>query len=267
MPDTKQHLTCMVELKVGGEELALRRFHTTDEAVTWLMGTAAKLRGAVDAELMDKIAEKFAVSVAATITEDAHSDRVPVFSGSLRGAEDRLIAAVKEFETTGRAAFHEAAVKAGQERRGRRVLKQVAIAFGGALAITLGYFGIKALPPLFDIDALGGRLLSAPPANFAGAWRPAGSNDGCEASRVEFQRAQFDMLAAGRLRSYSASFDTPNAWTLRVEYSDAGVRISQTYRLTEELASLQLVAVTASDPEVQSAARRLVGARFVRCAK
>jgi len=265
MPDSKQQINCLVELKVGGEELALRRFRTADEAATWLMSTGAKLRGAVDAELMDKIAEKFSVDVVATVVEDKHSGKVPIFSGRLRDAEDRLIGAVREFETKGLEAFHAQAVEAGRAREKRRLLVRIGAVVAGAAAVTAGYFGIKALPPMFDVDALGGRLISAPPASFAGAWRPSGSSDACEASRVEFVRGQFGMAVSGFLRSYNASFESPNAWTLRVEYTDAGVRIAQTYRLTEELASLQLVSASASDPDVQSALRRLVGTRFVRC--
>lgn len=264
MPDSKQHLTCLVELRVGGEELALRRFHSPEDASTWLLSTAAKLRGAVDGELMDKIAERFAVDVVATVTEDEHTGKVKIFSGKLRDAEDHLREAVKTFETKGLAEFHETAVKAGHERRGRKVLKHIVIAVLGALGIAGGYYGIKMLPPLFDTDALGRRLLTAPPSKFAGAWRPTGA-ESCDAGRIDFQRAQFEMVAAGRPRGYPATFESPNDWTLRVEYTDGGVRIAQTYRLTEELGALQLVAVTASDPEIQTAARKLVGTRFVRC--
>ncbi len=264
MPDSKQHLTCIVELRAGGEELALRRFHTPEEACTWLLSTAAKLRGAVEGELMDKIADKFTVELVATVTEDQHTGKVTVFSGKLREAEDRMRDAVKAFETKGLAEFHQTAVKAGQERRGKRLIRQVVLAVLGAFAVTGGYYAIKLLPPLFDTDALGHRLLTAPPDKFAGAWRPLGAEN-CELGRIDFQRAKFEMLAAGRLRSYPATFENPNDWTARVEYTDGGVRIAQTYRLTEELGALQLVAVTASDPEIQSAARKLVGTRFVRC--
>jgi hypothetical protein len=138
------------------------------------------------------------------------------------------------------------------------------VAFLGALGIAGGYYGIKMLPPLFDTDALGHRLLTAPPPKFVGQWRSSGA-ESCDAGRVDFQRGQFEMVAAGRPRSFPATFETPNDWTLRVEYTDGGVRIAQTFRLTEELASLQLVSVTASDPEIQAAARKLVGTRFVRC--
>lgn len=265
MPDSKQQITCLVELKVGGEELALRRFRTADEAVTWLMSTSAKLRGAVDAELMEKIAEKFSVDVVATVVEDKHSGKVPIFSGRLREAEDRLIGAVRDFESKGREVFHLQAVAAGRAREKRRLIVRIASVIAGAAAITAGYFGIKALPPMFDVDALGGRLISAPPASFAGAWRPAGASDACDASRVEFLRGQFGMSVSGIPRNYNASFENPNAWTLRVEYTEAGVRIAQTYRLSEELGSLQLVTASASDPDVQTALRRIVGTRFVRC--
>jgi hypothetical protein len=265
MPDSKQQIICLVELKVGEEELALRRFRTADDAATWLMSTAAKLRGAVDAELMDKIAEKFSVEVVATVVEDRHSGKVPVFSGSLREAEDRLPGAVREFDSKGLEAFHAQAVAAGRERDRRRLIARIGIAVAGAAAITVGYFGIKALPPMFDVEALGGRLISTPPAAFAGAWRPSGSSAACDASRVEFARGQFGMSVSGFMRSYNASFESPNAWTLRVEYTDAGVRIALTYRMSEELGALQLVSASASDPDVQSAVRRLVGTRLVRC--
>ncbi|MBI1244171.1 MAG: hypothetical protein GC202_04120 [Alphaproteobacteria bacterium] len=264
MPDSKQHMTCIVELRAGSEELALRRFHTPEEACTWLLSTAAKLRGAVDGELMDKIADKFAVELYATVTEDEHTGRVPVFSGKLRSAEDGLRDAVKAFETKGLADFHQVAVKAGHERRGRKLIKHVVISVLGAFGIAGGYYAIKMLPPIFDSDVQGLRLLTAPHAKFAGQWRPAGAEN-CEVSRIDFQRAKFEMLAAGRLRSYAATFESPNDWTLRVEYTDGNVRIAQTYRLTEELGAVQLVAVTANDPEVQAAARKLVGTRFVRC--
>ncbi len=265
MPDTKQHVTCLIELKVGGEELALRRFHTAEEAKTWLLSTSAKMRGAVDAELMDKIADKFAVELSATVTEDEHSAKIPIFSGKLRRAEDELIGAVKEFETKTLEEFHAIAGKASRERRGRRVMFKIGAAVAGAAAIALGYFGLKSMPAVFDIEALGDRLFSAPPAAFAGAWRPAGATDGCDSSRIEFKRAQMDLSVSGRLRTFNATYASPNDWTLTVEYTDGGVRVSQTFRNSPEIASMQLVQVSASDAEVQMAARRLVGTRFVRC--
>lgn len=265
MPDTKQHITCLIELKVGAEELALRRFHTADEAATWLLSTGAKLRGAVDAELMEKIVDKFAVDLSATVTEDQHSAKIPIFSGKLREAEDGLIGAVKEFETKTLEEFHLAAEKVSRERRGRRLLFKIGGAFAGAAAIALGYFGLKSMPALFDTEALGNRLLSAPPPAFAGSWRPTGATDGCDSSRIEFKRAQMDLSVSGRLRTFNATYASPNDWTLNVEYTDGGVRVSQTFRNSPEISSIQLVQVSASDAEVQMAARRLVGTRFVRC--
>ena len=265
MPHRKQQISCLVELRVGGEELAIRRFLTADEGATWLLSTGAKLRGAVDAELMEKIADKFEVEIVATVTEDAHSGKVPIFSGKLRAAEDGLLGAVRDFETRALGEFHLAAEKAGRERRSRRLFFQIGGAVAGAAAIALGYFGLKSMPAMFDTEALGDRLLSAPPPAFAGAWRPQNATDGCDSSRIDFKRAQMDLAVAGRLRTFNATYASPNEWTLNVEYTDGGVRVSQTFRNSPEAGSMQLLSVSATDPEVQAAARRLVGVRFVRC--
>ncbi|MBI3505525.1 MAG: hypothetical protein HY059_11845 [Proteobacteria bacterium] len=265
MPESKQLVSCRVAIRVGGEELANRRFASPDEAASWILSTGAKLRSAIDGELMGKIAEKFMIDLAANAIEDGHSATLPIFVGSLKETEGKLLENVRNFESQTLVEFHAAAVKHGQARSKRRLVVRIAGTTAAALAIALAWVGLKKLPAAFDVEALGLQLLSGPPSNFAGAWRPANATDGCDSSRIEFKRAQFDFAAAGRIRTYNAYYDNPNTWTLNVEYSDGGVRVAQTYRLTEESGSLQLIAVTASDPDVQAAAKRLVGVRFVRC--
>lgn len=265
MPESKQLVACRVAIRVGGEELAMRRFASPEEAASWILSTGSKLRSAVDSELMGKIAEKFMIDLSANAIEDGHSALLPIFVGSLKETEGKLLENVRNFESQTLVEFHAAAVKNAQARRRRRLVVRIAGAAAAALAIALVWVGLTKLPAAFDVEALGLRLLSGPPPSFAGAWRPVNATDGCDSSRIEFKRAQFDFAAAGRIRTYNAHYENPNTWTLNVEYSDGGVRVAQTFRLTEESGSLQLVSVSASDPEVQAAARRLVGVRFVRC--
>jgi hypothetical protein len=265
MPDGKQRIICYVSMKVGGEELAARRFHSVDDAAAWLLSTGNRLKGAVDAQLFEKISDKFLVDVGATVNEDGYSEKINIFSGCLQDAQENLLKSIRTFEETVQGSFHVAAEKAVRERRGRRLLWQISGAFAGAVLIAAGYYGLRLLPPMFDTDIMSDRLLSAPSQAFVGTWRPTGAADGCNSSRITFQRGQFELLVSGRQRVLNARYETPNSSTLKVEYTDGNVRVTQTFRSVAEAGTIQLVAVNATDADVQAAASRLVGTRFARC--
>lgn len=265
MPDGKQHITCHVSMKVGGEELAARRFHSVDDAAAWLLSTGNRLKGAVDTQLFEKIGDKFLVDVSATVDEGGYSEKIGVFSGRLQDAQDNLLTSIRAFEEKLQLEFHPAAEKAVQERRGRRLLWQVSGVFVGALIIAISYYGLRLLPPVFDTDLMSDRLLSTPPPEFAGAWRPIGATDGCNSNRIDFRRGQFELAVSGRQRVLYARYESPNSRTLKVEYTDGNVRVTQTFRSIAEAGTIQLVAVNATDVDVQAAASRLVGTRFARC--
>ena len=265
MPDGKQRITCHVSMKVGGEELAARRFHSVDDAAAWLLSTGNRLKSAVDAQLFEKIGDKFLVDVSATVDEGGYSERIGIFSGRLQDAQDNLLKSIRMFEEKVHGDFHAAAEKAARERRGRRLLWQISGAFAGALLIAAGYHGLRLLPPMFDTDMMSDRLLSAPSPPFVGAWRPTGASDGCNSSRIAFQRGQFELVVNGRQRVLNARYESLNSLTLKVEYTDGNVRVTQTFRSLAEAGTIQLVAVNATDADVQAAAGRIVGTRFARC--
>ncbi len=265
MPDGKHRITCHVSMNVGGEELAARRFHSVDDAATWLLSTGNRLKGAVDAQLFEKICDKFLVDVCATVDEDGYSEKIAIFSGRLQDAEEKLLKCIRMFEEKIHSDFHAAAEKAARDRRGRRLLLQISGAFAGALLIAVGYYGLRLLPPMFDTDVMSDRLLSAPSSAFMGAWRPTGAVDGCNSSRIAFQRGQFELVVSGRQRVLNARYESPNASTLKVEYTADNVRVTQIFRSLAEPGTIQLVAANATDTDVQATASRLVGTRFARC--
>jgi hypothetical protein len=264
MTGIKQRVVSVVSLRIGDTELAVKKFGPPDDAASWLLSTADRLRGALDADLYTRIETQSHVEIVATVAEDGFRQQVPVFSGSLATAVTGILPRVRDFE--GRSGeFHRAAVKEQARLRLRRMAFQGAAVFVGAAILATAYVFLRSLPPLFDIEAMSNRLLSAPPGNFAGSWNPASATDPCEENRLEFSRGQVVFVAGGRPRVFNASFASPNDWSMRVEYTDSGVQIAKMLRLAPDQTSFQVLSITASDPEVQTSVRRMAGIRFYRC--
>lgn len=264
MTGIKQRVISVVSLRIGDTELAVKKFGPPDDAASWVLSTADRLRGALDSDLYTRIETQSHVEIMATVAEDGFRQQVPVFSGSLAAAVTGILPRVRDFEARS-GEFHQAAVKEQARLKFRRMAFQGAAVFAGAATLATAYVFLRSLPPLFDIEAMSNRLLSAPHTHFAGSWNPASVTDPCEENRIEFSRGQVVFVAGGRPRVFNASFVSPNDWSMRFEYMDSGVQIAQMLRLAPDQASFQVLSVTASDPEVQTTVRRMAGIRFYRC--
>jgi hypothetical protein len=264
MTGIKQRVLSVVSLRIGDTELAVKKFGPPDDAASWLLSTADRLRGALDSDLYTRIETQSHVEIVATIAEDGFRQQVPVFSGSLAAAVTGILPRVRDFEARSEE-FHRAAVKEHARLTFRRMAFQAAAVLAGAAILTTAYVLLRSLPPLFDIEAMSNRLLSAPQSNFAGSWNPASATDPCEENRIEFSRGQVVFVAGGRPRVFNANFSSPNDWSMRVEYTDSGVQIAKMLRLAPDQSSFQVLSITASDSEIQTTVRRMAGTRFYRC--
>jgi hypothetical protein len=266
MPGTKQRVISVVSLRIGDAELAAKKFGPPDDAASWLLSTADRLRGALDADLYNRIETLSHVEIVATVAEDGFRQQVPVFSGSLATAITEILPRVRDFEAR-TLEFHQAAVKEQARLKLRRIAFQAAVVLAAAAMLTAIYFVLRSLPPLFDVEAMSNRLLSVPQANFAGSWNPVSAADSCEENRIEFSRGQVVFVAGGRAKIFNASFTSANDWSMRVEYMESGVQIAKMLRLAPDQTSFQILIVNASDPDVHSSVRRMAGSRFYRCSQ
>jgi hypothetical protein len=261
----RQRISCSVRLSAGTENLAYRRYHSVDEAVSWTTETSDKLSATLDPELAVRVCQVIGIRIVATVVEDGFSQDFTIVDGPMLDLRQATDAGMKKFDEFVASEFHAIAQRSIRNARVRKLILQTATCVGIALLVSIGYWAIKILPPVFDTDAIGAHLLSSPPPLLAGPWRISSLPDGCESGRLVFQRGRYEVSVAGTNRTFHAKYTSVNATTARVEYLDSGILIEQTFRYSADSRHLMLAGIETADPDVRAAAKRLLGTRFVRC--
>ncbi len=263
--DGHRRISCSVRLNAASESLAFRRYHSPDEALVWIEQLEDRLRVALDPELSARVCEVIGVKVVATVTDGDFSHDFTIIDGPLIDQKSAARIGMERFSTYVTQEFPEAARLGHRRKRTLRGARQAAYVIGAGILVALGYGLIKTLPPVFDSEAIGMRLLSVPPEFLSGTWGVGTQPDGCDSGRLAFLRGRYDVSIGGNRRQFNAKYSSVNSITARVEYVEAGITIEQTYRYSPEARTLMLVGVEASDPDIRSAIKRSLGSRFSRC--
>jgi hypothetical protein len=263
--DGRRRISCSVRLDADRETLAYRRYHSPDEALVWIEQMEERLRAALDPELAARVCEVIGVKVVATVSAGDYTHDFTIVEGRLADQKAAARVGMEKFEAYVAQDFPQAARLGHRRKRTLRSAIRAACILGAAALVALSYGVIRTLPPLFDTEAIGVRVLSTPPDFMAGTWGLSPQADGCEVGRLTFDRGRYEVSVGGTRRQFNARYSTVNAVMARVEYTEAGVLIEQTFRFSPESRTLMLVGVETNDPDIRSAIRRSLGNKFSRC--
>jgi hypothetical protein len=254
---------CRATLSLGNgqERLATRNFAAADAAVDWALVTAQRLRMALGTASFGKVGGAIDIHIVGHVPGDPAAEKVTVFAGALGTADDSLALRAKAFERDELPLLFRAVAARIAAKRRRKYAVVAAIAAAATLAVVF----VALLPPILDAEQRAEAILSGPPADIQGRWAIGNPAANCDTNYVEFERRRYTAVIGANRQSFDAAYSQPTPATMRIEYGQGGVRLVQTFGLPGENGRMTIANIEASDPIIESAARRAIGTVLRKC--
>ena len=254
---------CRATLAVStsDETLARKHFVSASDAADWALLTAQHMKLSLGPSAYDKIDDELTIEIGGHFADDPTLERLTVFVGSLATASAQLAKSVAEFEQDKLPKLRIEVAKRAASRAKRRYW----VAAMGAGTLAVAVIGVLLVPPILDPERVAEAILSGPPPAFAGRWAIGDPAANCQTNFIDLSRRRYEAVVGSSRQSFVAAYSQTSSDVLRVEYAQGGIKLAQLFRLSPQTGLLTIVNVESSEPEIATAARRVIGTVLTKC--